>query len=229
MKMTSFLLLIVFCMISVSGAQQAPARPPVNPAINPGVAPPSPDSKPTLQVQNGTAKNPTIPLLAPNNPGVTKFAATPTAVFWALFAAMTLILCVGLLAFVRTLTRDKDWSLADAMSGPDGKPSSSRLIAFLGFLVMVVVILGIGYSSIWAFLQTGQLPTLSGASTFLLACAGLFAPYFANQIGLAVGGPSPAQTTLAPVVVQSGIPTVQPGQVGPLSVTFGPPVPPGTR
>jgi hypothetical protein len=154
-----------------------------------------------------------------------KFVPAPDGVFWLVFATMTLIILVGVGAVARILRNDRDWSLADALSGSDGKPSSSRMIAFLGFLVLIAIIMGVGYSSLWVFLKTGQLPSLSGASTFLLACAGLFAPYFANQIGLAIGG-QPSQTGLAPVVLQTASPTPAVNATGIPNVTFGAPVRP---
>src|SRR5262249_53596957 len=87
-----------------------------------------------------------------------KFVPAGDSIVWMIFSAMSLVVLAGITAFARVLKSDRDWSFADAMSGPDGKPSTSRIIAFLGFLVMIAIILGIGYSSIWAFLQTGQLP-----------------------------------------------------------------------
>jgi hypothetical protein len=151
----------------------------------------------------------------------------PNAVFVSVFAAMTLVALMGFLFLGRILRQDKDWTFADAMSGADGKPSASRLIAFLGFLVIVAVILGISYSTIWVFLETGQLPVLSGATTFLLACAGLFTPYLANQIGIAVS-PAAAQQGLAPVVVQTAN-SVQPlNPSGVPAISFGAPVRPGS-
>lgn len=188
-----------------SGGAQAPA-----PVAGPANATPAP-------IQNTT----------PPAPPSAKFEPAPDGVFWTVFAVMIFVLGWGVLATGRHLERDRDWSLADLLSGADGKPSSSRLIAFLGSLVMIVIILGLGSTSLWVFLKTGQLPTLSGASTFLAASAGLFAPYFANQIGLAIGGGSATPKSLAPVVQQSASSALQLGPAGIPSVTFGPPTRPG--
>ena len=130
------------------------------------------------------------------------FSPAPEKIVWFIFGMMTFLLAGSMLGISKVLRHDRDWSFADAVSAADGKASSSRLIAFLGFIVMITVILGIGYSSLWIFLQTGQLPSLTGATTFLAACAALFAPYMANQIGMAIGGPVPPQQ-LAPVVKQT--------------------------
>lgn len=207
---------------------QAPARPPatVAPSSTPVVSVPSapPTTPQPAQAALSENKVPTVPAVSTPEPA--KFMPAPDRVFWIVFAAMTLVLFGGIGALSRHLGRDRDWNLGDLMSGADGKPSASRMIAFLGFLVMTAIILGIGYSSLWVFLKTGQLPSLSGASTFLVACAGLFAPYFANQIGLAIGGTTTNSASLAPVVVQSSSPTLQIGLPGIAPVTFGPPVRP---
>ena len=211
---------------------QTPVRPPSTGTLSSGPVPtPSSTSAP-----NSTPPTPLSPTALPENKAVaavstpepTKFVPAPDVVYWIVFGAMTLVLCAGIGSLSRQLGRDRDWNLGDLMSGADGKPSASRMIAFLGFLVMTAIILGIGYSSLWVFLKTGQLPSLSGASTFLVACAGLFAPYFANQVGLAIGGPASTSPNLAPVVVQSSSPTLQMSPTGLPGVTFGAPVRPGT-
>jgi hypothetical protein len=207
---------------------QAPARPPSTGAPSPTpvvTAPPTPTPTPQ-PAQIPVVENKAVPPASTPEPA--KFVPAPDRVFWIVFGAMTLVLFAGIASLGRQLGRDRDWNLGDLMSGADGKPSASRMIAFLGFLVMTSIILGIGYSSVWAFLKTGQLPSLSGASTFLVACAGLFAPYFANQIGLAIGGTTANPTSLAPVVVQSSSPTLQMSPTGAPGVTFGPPVRPGS-
>jgi hypothetical protein len=168
-----------------------------------------------------------VPKQSPDMASAPKFSPATDSTFWVIFGAMSLVILAGITVFARVLKSDRDWSLADAMSGADGKPSTSRIIAFLGFLVMIAIILGIGYSSIWVFLKTGQLPSLSGASAFLAACAGLFAPYFANQLGLAIGGPSSSPQNVAPVVVQSSTPSFSLSPTGVPSTSFGAPVRPG--
>jgi hypothetical protein len=161
---------------------------------------------------------------APGSSATLPYSRPPDYVFWLVYGPMIAILVGGFIYVGKMLGKDRDWNFADAMSGADGKPSSSRLIAFIGMLVIVTVILGIGYSSLWVFLTTGTFPALSGVTTFLVACAGLFTPYLANQIGTAIGSPQP--TSLAPVVLQSASPT--PNLVnaqGPQAVV-NPPAPP---
>ena len=210
---------------------QAPVRPPSTgaPSSAPVVIAPSPTPTPTptpQQAQTPLVENKAVPAASTTEPA--KFVPAPERVFWIVFGAMTLVLFAGIGSLSRQLGRDRDWNLGDLMSGADGKPSASRMIAFLGFLVMTAIILGIGYSSLWIFLKTGQLPSLSGASTFLVACAGLFAPYFANQVGLAIGGAASTSPSLAPVVVQSSSPTLQMSPTGTPGVSFGAPVRPGS-
>ena len=224
---TSLLLMLLTAIlawpaIQTSRAQTVPPTSPSSVGPGSGAAPASPAQSP---VQTPPAeKQGSIPAQL-SVPESVKFVPAPDAVFWIVFAVMTFVLVFGVSVLGRHLSRDRDWNLADLMSGADGKPSASRMIAFLGFLVMTVIILGIGYSSLWVFLKTGQLPSLSGASAFLLACAGLFAPYFANQIGLAISGPSSMPTTLAPVVAQSSSPAIA-SPTGVPGVNFGPPVRP---
>jgi hypothetical protein len=146
----------------------------------------------------------------PQNPP--KYDPAGPGVYFSIFGLMIAILSFGLIYAGLTLKGDKNWNLSDAMSGADGKPSSSRLIAFIGMVVMITVILGIGYSSLWVFLMTGVLPKLSDVTPFLVGCAGLFTPYLASQISTAFGAAQP--TALAPVVVQTAAANapVQPAQ-----------------
>lgn len=177
--------------------------------------------------QGATAQNPiTSTQITPQLPR--QFTTAPNEVICFVFFVMTLIVVAGTGSLARVLRLDKDWTFADAISGSDGKPSISRLIAFLGFIVMISLILGIGYSSLWVFLVTGQLPNLSGATTFLLACSGLFAPYLANQVGLALGPPLPTPQPLAPVVLQTANSAIQLGAQAVPIAAFGRPIRPGS-
>jgi hypothetical protein len=95
------------------------------------------------------------------------------------------------------------------------KPSISRLIALLGFAVIISIYLGIGYSVVFRLLSGSSVGDLSGLGTFLLGAAALFTPYLANQVKSAVVGVASAQagtvsvaapsvTSLSPVVPSSG-------------------------
>src|SRR5258706_11674818 len=66
---------------------------------------------------------------------------------------------VLLFATVFILKRDRDWSLAGALT-EDGKPSTNRLIAFMGMQAMLVLYLGIGSFQVWRLFrgETADLP-----------------------------------------------------------------------
>ncbi len=175
-------------LLASAVSPQAPVPPPVSPggASESGVRGPA---APNPSLLGSSVQNPAPPANANlveqhSTPATSagKYSAPSNAVFCAILASMTGAILVGIVLVGVRLRSDKDWTFAVAMSEADGKPSVSRLIAFLGLLIIVSLILGVGYSSLWVFLQAGQAPRLGGMSTFLLACAGLFTPYFANQI-----------------------------------------------
>ncbi len=112
--------------------------------------------------------------------------------FWVVFWIMTILYAALLIGIVVTLRRTPNWSLAgalyesgDASSGAGGKPSSSRIIAFLGMLVLLVIYIGFGYVALWNVLHNQELPNING---FLLTGLSLFAPYAANQFKSLIGG-----------------------------------------
>jgi hypothetical protein len=222
-----YLTMTVALLASGARADQTAVQPAVQPAVQSPVAGSATTPPATGGASTAPAKPNESPVPAAPGTEPIKFIPASDRVCWVIIGLMTFILFFGVFICGRHLNNDKDWNFGDLMSGADGKPSASRMIAFLGFLVMTTIILGIGYSSLWVFLKTGQLPALSGASTFLVACAGLFTPYFANQVGLAIGSPSGA-TALAPVVVQSSMQNLQGGATGGAAITFGAPVRPGS-
>ena len=61
-------------------------------------------------------------------------------------------------------------------------PSSSRLIAFMGMGVILILFLGVGAVSIWQGLVRNAFPELDNIGWFLTAGASMFVPYAANQI-----------------------------------------------
>lgn len=65
-------------------------------------------------------------------------------------------------------------------------PSSSRLIAFMGMGVILILFLGVGGVSIWQGLVRDAFPDLDNIGWFLTAGASMFVPYAANQIAEAV-------------------------------------------
>ncbi|WP_051593886.1 hypothetical protein [Bordetella hinzii] len=63
----------------------------------------------------------------------------------------------------------------------DEVPSTSRLGAAVGTLVLAVMALGVGYYMLWA-LFTQQSVDLSTIGTYFLSGSALFAPYAFNQL-----------------------------------------------
>jgi hypothetical protein len=129
-----------------------------------------------------------------------------------------LIAVIGWIA--RVLRQSAGWSLAVALS-EGGQASSSRMIAFFGFIVIVDVLLGFGLFSVWSLFHTKALPSMTGALSLLGGSATLFTPYFANQVkagfASAITAPSSVQITLAS---PSSIPVSVPTNVSVLGAGF---------
>ncbi len=92
------------------------------------------------------------------------------------------------LAQMERRLRAEGWSLAQALSEPvspgssQHDPSSSRLIAMAGMLVLLLLYLGFGVFALYNFGMTCTMPASTGAVTsFLYAGLTLFAPYIANK------------------------------------------------
>jgi len=63
------------------------------------------------------------------------------------------------------------------------EPSTSRLIALLGSIVLLLLYLGFGAVSLFTYGRTCQMPPSTGqVTTFLYAGLALFAPYVANKV-----------------------------------------------
>ena len=132
-------------------------------------------------------------------------AQSPEAMaYWAI-GAINIILALVLWQVVSNLgAAGSSWSLSVALSeeeivrdangqtlvDPQTKvpvtrtsPSTSRLIAFMGMLVIVCMFLGTGYYILFGlFTGAAVADKLSGIWSYFLAGATLFAPYAANQI-----------------------------------------------
>jgi hypothetical protein len=118
--------------------------------------------------------------------------------FWVVFWVVTILLFVFLMVMFIGLLRNKDWSLADAVSEEaapqpptlpekrEGKPimvaSSSRLVALLGLLGILSMFIGVGYYLLWVLFCTGTVPQLWEIVRFFYTGAAMFAPYIVNQI-----------------------------------------------
>ena len=129
------------------------------------------------------------------------------------FAAVFVILAlVALLMTRRALAAGGGWTLGDALSeeadltDAQGTPikvmkaSSSRLIAFMGLVVILLLYLGVGAVVLFDLALNLQLPKqMDEVMKFLLSGVVLFAPYAVNQIrsamdslGGAISMPAPA-------------------------------------
>lgn len=130
---------------------------------------------------------------------------------WLIYAVIGIIFIGSLISVVliRSALSDSKWSLGDALSeeakvtsleadGNGGfKPrldaagnpvmitelraSSSRMIAFVGMLLILLMFLGFGIFSIFSFAKTGVMPNTENIVNFLVAGLTLFAPYLVNQ------------------------------------------------
>ena len=130
---------------------------------------------------------------------------------WVIYGVILSILFGGLVILLKIISAlsNSKWSLADALSeeasvvslesdgnsgfrprlGVDGKPimvtelraSSSRMIAFVGMVLILLMFLGFGIFSIYSFAKTGVMPNTDYIINFLTAGMTLFAPYLVNQ------------------------------------------------
>jgi len=101
---------------------------------------------------------------------------------------------------MRLSTSDKDENgkpVSEPIEGSDKKPvmlpkmtaSSSRLIAFMGMIVMLIIFIGFSTIAIYGFAKTGTIPdSFDKVSTFLTSGLALFAPYAVNKLAAAVKG-----------------------------------------
>ena len=121
---------------------------------------------------------------------------------------------------IRAATSGSNWSLAEALSeeadftlmetdaSGNRKPvldssgkqvmitelraSSSRLIAFMGMLVILLMFIGFGVFSLYSFARTGTMPpTIDKAVDYLYAGLTLFAPYVVNKFSSIFSGIAP--------------------------------------
>lgn len=138
----------------------------------------------------------------------TKWVAAET---WFIYAVIGVIFIGSLISVVliRSALSNSKWSLADALSEEakvtsveaDGngsfKPrldaagnpvmitelraSSSRMIALVGMMVILLMFLAFGIFSIYCFSKSGEMPNTDNIVNFLVAGLTLFAPYLVNQ------------------------------------------------
>ena len=128
------------------------------------------------------------------------FEAMPTWGAIVLVVGTYLLVLFSFAMISRSLTTTSTgdtWSLADAVSEEteivvDGTKktillaSSSRLIALLGLVVLLVAFLGFGVIAMWSLAESGSMPSLAEVSKFLVGGATLFLPYGINQVRTAL-------------------------------------------
>ena len=115
----------------------------------------------------------------------------------AILIAMTILWVFSLLIILKAL-RAGHWSLAAALSEeadlptgtptpaagqlPPTLPSTSRLIALIGTVIMGTFFIGVGYYVMWQLCNGQPITAASNAWTFFAAGATLFLPYGANKV-----------------------------------------------
>lgn len=129
-----------------------------------------------------------------------------TAFPYAVIGLVVAGIAVGLMT-VRSAVLNSTWSLSDALSeetsttvlNPDGSPmrdaqgkpveaklmrvSSSRLIALVGLIAILLMYVGFGCVVLRSFASDGTVPEGTGqTATFLLTGLSLFAPYLVNKV-----------------------------------------------
>lgn len=145
---------------------------------------------------------------AVTSPGTASWAPVDQGFIYAVIVVILLGGLVSLHYIMSALSKSK-WSLADALSeeasiasleddgnggfkprlGADGKPimvtelraSSSRMIALVGMILILLMFLGFGIFSMYSFAKTGEMPNPENIVNFLASGMTLFAPYLVNQ------------------------------------------------
>jgi len=131
---------------------------------------------------------------------------------WFTYAIVAVVLAGSVISLllIRAALTVSVWSFSDALSEPidttameidaagisrikldaEGKPmiitemraSSSRMIALMGTIVILLMFLGFGAVALYSFSSTGTLPeSMDKVVNFLLAGLTLFAPYAVNK------------------------------------------------
>ncbi len=72
------------------------------------------------------------------------------------------------------------------------QPSSSRMVALMGMIVILLMFLAFGSFSLFIFAKTGEMPTsINDVVKFLVAGLTLFAPYAVNKFSKLFEGLAP--------------------------------------
>ena len=137
---------------------------------------------------------------------------------WFIYLVIFIVLIGSLISIliIRTSLSNTTWSLSNALSegiqlteiGEDGKPimdksnkplmvtklyaSSSRMVAFMGMIVILLMFLAFGSFALFAFAKSGEMPSsIDQVVKFLLAGLTLFAPYAVNKFSKLFEGLAP--------------------------------------
>jgi hypothetical protein len=121
--------------------------------------------------------------------------AMPDAPIYIIMSGTAFVVAAAFGAIVFMLWKG-EWSLANSLKEPQpppaagsatpttapvGNDSSSRLIALLGMVMILIMFVSVGLVGIWTFAKTGK-ADLSNFQNYFLAGATLFVPYVFNQI-----------------------------------------------
>ena len=137
---------------------------------------------------------------------------------WLIYIVIFIVLIGSLLSIliIRSSLSNNGWLLSNALSegveltemDKDGnpvmdaakkplmvtklQPSSSRLVALMGMIVILMMFLAFGSFAIFAFAKTGEMPSsIDQVVKFLLSGLTLFAPYAVNKFSKLFEGLAP--------------------------------------
>jgi hypothetical protein len=137
-----------------------------------------------------------------SEPARAEWTPPATGYIYTVIAIVLVATIIALVKFAQRLSSSTNWSLADALSEETDltvsdannmpytvngvvtelRASSSRVIAFVGMIAILLMFVGFGAFILWGFAITGELPP--GASSvvqYLLGGMTLFAPYIVNK------------------------------------------------
>jgi hypothetical protein len=127
-------------------------------------------------------------------------AFTPTMTVGYILTGVTLLAAAVAIVSVTSALSNSQWSIAEALSEEvaveiddpanpgkkltvsKSKSSTSRLIALMGMMVILVLYVCIGAACVWSLTQQGKFPdsALQGAA-FLTSGLSLFVPYIVSK------------------------------------------------
>ncbi len=139
---------------------------------------------------------------------------------WFIYLVIIIVLAGVLISMliIRVSLAENKWSLSDALSegieltlmennkpvtDPSTKepvvikklyPSSSRLVALVGMIIIMFMFLAFGSFALFGFAKTGQMPeSINSVVKFLVTGLTLFAPYAVNKFSKLFEGLTPGK------------------------------------